>query len=139
MSLANSLGLTQEELEEGLALQDTQQEVSFVEPTQEIAASSQEIHDAAKESLDFLAALAMPLVYQYEFPPVFLSIWDWLTTYAHKVRDFSQLALGLPRGFGKTMVIKLFILYCILFTKKKFILVLCETTEKAINIIADVQ
>ncbi|PWZ67456.1 hypothetical protein DD878_13555, partial [Staphylococcus pseudintermedius] len=74
-----------------------------------------EIHSAASTNLDFLAALALPTVYQYAFPDVFLSVWQWLCTYISKTRDFSQLALGLPRGFGNTMVIKLFILYTILF------------------------
>jgi hypothetical protein len=80
----------------------------------------------------------MPNVYQYAFPDIYLSIWQWLLDYVSRTRDFSQLALGLPRGFAKTMVIKLFILFCILFTTKKFILVVCENTEKAVNIIADV-
>lgn len=104
----------------------------------EIAATHEQLYTSARDSLDFLAALAMPTVFRYLFPAIFISIWNWLTTYINKPRDFSQLALGLPRGFGKTMVIKLFILYTILFTSRKFILVLCETTDKAKNIIADV-
>lgn len=128
-------------LEESLGLIELPEESKSQIPEetcQEIAASTIEISESAKNSLDFLAGLALPLVYTYAFPPLFHSLWEWLTTYSHKIRDFSQLALGLPRGFGKTMVIKLFILYAILFTKKKFILVLCETTQKAKNIIADV-
>jgi hypothetical protein len=104
----------------------------------EAAFQANEVADLARTSLDFLAALCIPQVFEYFFPPIFLSIWSWLTSYVQKERDFSQLALGLPRGFGKTMVIKLFIIYCVLFTKKHFILVLCETTTKAKNIIADV-
>jgi len=104
----------------------------------EHAFQAQQVVDTARNSLDFLAALAMPATYQYEFPPVFLTVWSWLLDYSHKVRDFSQLALGLPRGFGKTMLMKLFVLYCILFTNKKFILVLCENQTKANNIVADV-
>lgn len=105
---------------------------------EEIGAKPEEIQHAAKEDLNFLAALAMPLVFQFLFPPVFMSVWAWLLEHAHKVRAFPQLALGLPRGFGKTTVIKLFVLYCILFTNKKFILILSETAEKSYNIIADV-
>lgn len=97
-----------------------------------------QVQESAKNSLDFLAALAMPTVFKYLFPPVYLSVWQWLLTYAHKKRDFSQLALGLPRGFGKTALIKLFVLYCILFTNKKFILILGENTTKAVNIVSDV-
>jgi hypothetical protein len=97
-----------------------------------------QVEQLAKESLDFLAALAMPVVFRYLFPSVFKSIWNWLVSYVHKTRDFSQLAIGLPRGFGKTMIIKIFILYCILFSKKKFILIICGTQGKANNIISDI-
>jgi len=115
-----------------------QEDIPPVETVSDVAISQEEINYAAKESLDFLAAIAIPLVYQFAFPPVFLGVWDWLKGFVHKKRDFSQLLLGLPRGFGKTMIMKLFILYCILFTEKKFILILCETQTKANNIIADV-
>jgi hypothetical protein len=100
--------------------------------------NTQEVEELARNSLDFLSALALPLVFKYLFPAVFQSIWQWLLSYVHKIRDFSQLAIGLPRGFGKTMLIKIFILYVILFTKKQFILIICGTQSKANNIIADI-
>jgi hypothetical protein len=112
--------------------------VEEVPQYQEKAFSATEVEAATRESLDFLAALCMPLVVRYLFPPVFKSIWSWLLSYVSKVRDFSQLAIGLPRGFGKTMLIKIFIIYTILFTKKKFILIICGTQTKANNIIADI-
>jgi hypothetical protein len=107
-------------------------------PYREAGFKATEVHELAKNSLDFLAALAMPVVFKYLFPVTFQSIWAWLVSYVHKTRDFSQLAIGLPRGFGKTMLIKIFILYCILFTKKQFILIICGTQTKANNIIADI-
>lgn len=97
-----------------------------------------QVQESARNSLDFLAALAMPDTFKYLFPPVYQAIWQWLLTYVHKTRDFSQLALGLPRGFAKTALAKLFLLYCILFTSRKFILVLAENQTKAINIVSDV-
>ena len=115
----NSLGFTESEIVE--AGGNPAPEIALV---QEIAASASQIQDAARESLDFLAGIAMPLIYKYSFPPVFLSVWDWLRQSIHRYRDFSQLALGLPRGFSKTTLMKLFILYCILFTEKKFILLI---------------
>lgn len=108
------------------------------EPVQQVALNAAQAEDAARQSVDFLAAMAMPDVFQYMFPPVFLAIWDWLISFVHKKRDFAQLAIGLPRGFGKTMLIKVFILYCILFTQKKFILIICGTQTKANNIISDI-
>jgi len=108
------------------------------EHLQNIAADVVQVQANARASLDFLAALAMPDVYKYVFPAIFLGIWQWLGEYAHKVRDFSQLALGLPRGFSKTTVLKLFILYCILFTKKTFILYIAGTQSKANDVIGDI-
>lgn len=106
--------------------------------TQEVALETEQVLELSRTSLDFLAALSMPLIFTFCFPPVFISIWVWLVSYVHKARDFSQLAIGLPRGFGKTSVIKLFILYCILFTKKQFILVINDTASKAESTISDV-
>lgn len=104
----------------------------------ESAVSLQDAHDLAMVDPDFLAALAMPEVAAYSWPPVFRGVWDWLLETVHKERNFDKLALGLPRGFGKSTVIKLFILYCILFTDRKFILVMAATATLAENIIADV-
>lgn len=104
---------------------------------QETAFNSNEVQDLAKGSLDFLGALAAPLVFKFCFPPVFVSVWIWLLDNL-KPRTFPQLALGLPRGFGKTTVIKLFVLYCILFTNRKFILVISNTAKLAENIIFDI-
>lgn len=141
MSLFDTLGFHGEEPTQPQKpfIPDVAQNSSHTENVvEDIAADAQSVFDAAKKSLDFLAALALPLVYRYAFPPIFIQIWDWLTKIAHLVRDFSQIAIGLPRGFGKTLVIKLFVLYCILFTKKKFILITCETQTKANNIISDI-
>ncbi len=105
---------------------------------QEIAVAADDIFKAAKESLDFLSALLMPLIHEFDFPIVFQAVWKWLTELANNPRTFPQLALGLPRGFGKTTLIKIFICYCILFTDKKFILIIGATAKLAENILSDV-
>ena len=122
----------------GLALPSAPEATPEPETVQESTFNTSEVETLARESLDFLAALAMPVVFRYLFPPVFKSIWTWLLSYVSRARDFSQLAIGLPRGFGKTMLIKIFVLYCVLFTKKKFILIICGTQTKANNIISDI-
>ena len=121
--------LSEQEYQEAIASDAAIQEASF---------TREEVVALAEISLDFLAGLCMPTIYQYAYPLVFLSVWDWLCKYAHKARDFSRLALGLPRGFGKTTLIKIFIIWLILFSKKKFILVLGANDDKAEDIIADV-
>ena len=80
---------------------------------EEIGVSSEEVDKAARFDLDFLAALIMPTIFEFCFPDVFKSAWAWLLDFASKPRTFPQLALGLPRGFGKTTLVKIFIIYCI--------------------------
>ena len=105
---------------------------------QQVGVSAQETQQAAKADLDFLAALIMPTIFTFCFPPVFKSVWQWMLGYVEQNRVFPQLALGLPRGFGKTTLMKIFIVYCILFTDKKFILVISATAALAENILSDI-
>ena len=105
---------------------------------QEQSYNANEVHDLARNDMDFLAALAMPTVVTFGFPPVFRAVWAWILQYLFTPRVFPRLALGLPRGFGKSTVMKLLILFIILYTRKRFILIIAETQQKACNIIADV-
>jgi hypothetical protein len=109
-----------------------------IESIAENVYKTDEVIEAARTSLDFLAGLAMPTVFKYLYPPVFIAVWNWLLEFVNKPRVFPQLALGLPRGFGKTTLVKLFILFCILFTNKRFILVISSTAGLAENIVSDV-
>ncbi len=129
LSLEQQIGL--------LPLPSHKVEDSEPEITQASYEQSQ-VFELARTSLDFLAALVAPTLVKYLFPPVFINAWNWLLSYVHKPRDFSKLALGLPRGFGKTTFIKFFIIYCILFTTKRYIMVISATEKHAINIITDI-
>ena len=112
---------------------------SPADEVQQIGASTEEIQALAKQDLDFLAALIMPLVFKFNFPPVFKEgVWTWLLGFIHQTRVFPQLALGLPRGFGKSTLMKVFLVYCILFTDRKFLLIVASTAKKAENILSDV-
>lgn len=151
--LLASLDPSPEELEDATALQQAQlaklnedieaskasaAAAAEISATQEASFQADQVHELAKTSLDFLGALAAPLVFKFCFPPVFLAVWNWLIDWINKPRSFPQLALGLPRGFGKTTVIKLFVLWCILFTNKKFILIISHTASLAENIVHDI-
>jgi hypothetical protein len=94
--------------------------------------------DLAKSDLNFFASICIPDVYEFAFPPVFLAIWQMLTDGANKRTSQDRLAIGLPRGFGKTILLKLYVVWLILFTDRKFILVVCNTASLAENFIADV-
>ena len=114
-------------------------EVDELADIEQYGISSEQVQQVAKADLDFLAALIMPLVFKYNFPPVYKEgVWAWLLNFVHQGRTFPQLALGLPRGFAKSTLMKIFLIYCILFTNKKFILVVAATAKLAENILSDV-
>ncbi len=115
--------------------EDYQQEIPA---TTEASYNRDQVVLAAEGDVNFLAGLAMPTVFKYFLPRVLLTVWSLITQAAHKTRDFSQFAIGIPRGHGKTTVIKIYVLYCILFTNKHFILVISATATLAENVIADV-
>ncbi len=104
----------------------------------EVGVSRDEAVNASRLFLDFFAALCVPEVFKFNYPPIFKAIWQLLTTAALKPSGKERLAIGIPRGFGKTMVLKLFVAWCIVFTDRKFILIICNTAGLAENFIADV-
>lgn len=106
--------------------------------TIDIAAQTEEVRAAMRNDMDTFGMLAMPEDITLEFPPIFKELWSMLTAVMHKARDFSKYAVGLPRGHGKTLVLKLLVLYAICFTQKRFILVICATEPMAKNILADI-
>lgn len=133
----DKLGMTEEHSFQKESIATAVEQLSQ-ERTAEQTFDSLQVQETARQSLDFLAAMALPTVFEYFFPPVYQAIWQWLVENVNKKRDFSQLALGIPRGFAKTTVIKLFLLYTILFTEKKFLLVMAENQSKGNAIISDV-
>lgn len=92
----------------------------------------------AENDVNFLGGISMPTTFKYMFPKILLAVWTLLVQSVHMTRGFQQIGLGIPRSHGKTTLIKLFILYCILFTNRTFIFIICSTATHAENIIADV-
>lgn len=105
---------------------------------QEVGVTRDQAIGAAKEDLNFFSALSIPEVFRFPFPPIFLAVWQLLTLAAVEERGQKKLAIGLPRGFGKTILLKLFVVWLILFTNRRFILVVCNTASLAENFITDV-
>lgn len=112
-----------------------EQQGSDLEPV--LADPSQSIEKAQKD-MNFLASLCYAEHMKFFFPDMFIAMWSLLLSKIHLVRDFSKVALGIPRGFAKTTFIKLFIVYIVLFTKKSFVLVISYNEDHAISIIKDV-
>lgn len=108
------------------------------EESHEFQFATSEVKAYAETDMDFFGGLVLPEVVTMKFPNWYAWLWGRLTETLHKTRDFSKFAIGLPRGHGKTMVIKLLIVYAILFTQKRYILVIGANISKAKAIISDV-
>lgn len=104
-------------------------------PTIEAGVTARDAIEAAKVSLNMLAMLLMPEVFTLLFPDFFQTIFDIVTKPKKAIERF---ALGIPRGFAKTTWVKLVCAWYILFSDRKFILIVCASEELAVNIVADV-
>lgn len=103
-----------------------------------VSASSQELSAAAQGSLDFLAQLILTDLYAYGYPPLFHAVWDLICRAAESKTGKPRFALGIPRGFSKTVVLKLYTVWIILFSDRRFILIVCNTATLAENFLSDV-
>lgn len=97
-----------------------------------------EIIAAMKANLDTFAALIMPEDYKFAFPPYYHALYNELVKVQEIPRNFAKYALGFPRGFAKTTWIKLFVIYLILFSRKRFILITLATDRMAENFLSDI-
>ena len=104
----------------------------------QVGANRDDAISLAKTDLNFFASICIPDIFMFLFPPVFLAIWQMLTDGANKESGQDKLCIGLPRGFGKTILLKLYVAWLIAFTDRKFILVVCNTAALAENFLADV-
>ena len=127
--LLEALGATMLEVTAPAEESQQQQQASY---------NRDDVVSAARSNLDFFAALVLPAVIAFAFPPLFHAVWQLMTDKALLVRDFSKLAIGIPRGFAKTTLMKLFIVWCILFTNRRFFLIIGATAARAENILSDV-
>lgn len=109
----------------------------FQEPTQ-IHADPQQTIKLAEQDLNFLAGLCFAEHMQFLFPLMFIKIWEFLKSKVHVPRSFPKLAIGIPRGFAKTTLMKLWCVYVILFTTKRCIIIVSSIDDHAANIIRDV-
>lgn len=102
------------------------------------AFNREQVVAALRTSLDFLAAVAIPQVYKFGFPAIFQAIWQLIIDAAVKEDGEEYLAIGIPRGFAKTVFLKLFVLFVILFSSRKVIVINCNTMPLAMNFLADI-
>lgn len=103
-----------------------------------VGADRDQIIAAAKHDLNLFAAICLPDVYEFDFPAVFHAVWQMLTDGANKPISQERLAIGLPRGFGKTILLKLYATWLVVYSNRRFILTVCNTASLAEMFISDV-
>ena len=108
------------------------------ETVDDVSSDRASLTEGARNNLDFLAALILTEIYEYGYPPLFHAIWQLITVEAGVARGKPKYALGIPRGFSKTVVLKLYVVWLILFSNRRFILVVCNTAKLAENFLSDV-
>lgn len=101
----------------------------------ELSTSAAEAAELTKRDLNFLGMLAAPEEFIFSFPAFYLTLFSLLTSFKSKIERF---AIGIPRGFAKTTFIKLLCLWYILFSDKKFILIVGAAENLAANTLADI-
>lgn len=94
--------------------------------------------DLIKNDLDELAATLDPITCTAAFPAIFVNIFALITVALYNIRGIYRYAVCLPRGHGKTIVMKFVLYWTIIFSEKRFIVVVCNTESLAENLIADV-
>ena len=103
-----------------------------------VGADRDEIIARCKQDLNFFASICLPEVYEFPFPPTHLAVWQMLTDDALRPAGLHRLCLGLPRGFAKTLLLKLFACWLVFYTDRRFIIVVCNTATLGENFLADV-
>lgn len=97
--------------------------------------SAEDSRKLAQQDFNFLGMLCMPEVFAFAFPAWYILLFSKLTKFTKR---FEHFALGLPRGFAKTTWMKLLCVWYILFSDKKFILIVCAAEDLAVNVVSDV-
>lgn len=91
-----------------------------------------------REDFDFFCAVMAPEVCTSPFPEFFLGVFYEIAKAVSLPRDRSKYAVGIPRAHAKTTFVKLVIAYLILFSNKKYFMIIGSITSKAADIIGDV-
>lgn len=99
-----------------------------------------ELREACKlpQSLNLYARLVMGRDFRLDFPPTHEAYWALLVRAALSGEQELRFALGLPRGFVKTTLVKLFCTWLFAYTDFKFVLVIGARADLAEKIIGDV-
>lgn len=90
---------------------------------------------------NFFAQFMLGATFKFNFPPALVAVWSVLTQALATLQDYvgeAKLALGIPRGFAKTTLMKLFCAYALIHSRHTFILAIGNVGTNAEKTIKDV-
>ena len=101
----------------------------------EVSTDSTDAAELSRKDINFLGMLVDPTEFVFSFPAFYVALFSLLTAFKSKIERF---AIGIPRGFAKTTFLKLLCVWYILFSDKKFILIVGAAEKLATNTLADI-
>lgn len=107
-----------------------------------VGMSPEQVYAKLATDLNFLSKFLLGDVFKYDWPPLIVAVWSLLIQSLASLQDYAgeaNLAIGIPRGFAKSTLMKVFCCYCLMFTRHTFILVIGNVDANAANIIKDIQ
>ena len=103
--------------------------------------SDVEVKTKLATDLNFFAHFMLGDTFKFEFPPLLVMVWQVLVQSVAALQDYvgiANLVLGIPRGFAKTTLIKLYVVYCLIFTRHTFIVNVGNIEKNSSNLLKDV-
>lgn len=107
-----------------------------------VGMSPEQVYAKLATDLNFLSKFLLGDVFKYDWPPLIVAVWSLLIQSLASLQEYAgeaNLAIGIPRGFAKSTLMKIFCCYCLMFTRHTFILVIGNVDANAANIIKDIQ
>jgi len=122
-----------------MSSQDLLPDAALSNVPEEIGADAAELMQLCERDFNAMAGLAMPLVFKFLWPIFYISAFELIKEALRRTGDFTKFAFGFPRGFAKSTFVKIVLLWAILFSNKKYILIIGSNEGKAASILADLE
>lgn len=107
--------------------------------TEQVGVKVEEAYERGKYDLNFFAAMLIPSVMLFSFPPFYEGLFRILTARdTSSIGTILRFALGLPRAHAKTTFIKVIICWLIVYDKISFAIILCANQDLANELLSDV-
>lgn len=99
------------------------------------------LRDNLLYDLDLVASFLLPDETLYPFPDLYKYWWaEHLEMLFDKTNRIPyRFALGLPRGFVKTTVLKLLCVIAVLYNLRQFIVISCQREDRSVDFLTDVE